>query len=1250
MKRTKSIALMLLSFLMVWSVLPWGSLPQVEAAAKYFFFSDNDVLQNSTPDNPYIYNSSVIDLNGTFNEVQSDSITLKVEQIYENGGTYDVVEGQFYTRDVTVTGVNQFEINSVTLFAGLNRLTLSGKKGGVNLQDQFYILYDNAPYLVDLKIQTNTDGAIPLNAGKGTVVTSSQAFFEGTAPNAEKIVINDQYEVQPLDDGTFYSSIINLNPGENVVTFDIIGDTDQFSVQRTVFYYDGLKLMYNGDLTIDDGTVSTTQDVVEQSPTYTVSFAVYSSGHFSGDLMIPDTGVTFDASNITITNAPTGSVQNVTVGAPTLFSSGSGDYLSYPIDFDIVNIDPNVDRFLNLQVVTNHTGTGNADVTQVFNYSLADRDQNIVTEVRWLPNYQPSSPDFNAIPLDGANVDNSVIYVEVVQNQPSYSGALEVYEAPYDPNSTPLTVTQVGAGSTNVPSGHSSAVYEIRDIQPGTHTFVFNYNGTPDYYKYFTTFNYMSGAHIIFTNVYDGMVIDEVNAPTVLKGIIQGVPVDYDPNLSASSITINGDVTPNPFANYTAPGQEFNIDISATSLVPGENVIEAVLEVGGYTIIKQMKVFVKSNNLPYIFHYKPVIMSGPPVLSDSNQRDNMYTDLTGFQFLNGVYYTNETKIDMIMEVSNFEKVILSSDGDNIFEYLTKAVDPTDPNQLDNFPGVTNNGENIDHYYIQSTDTLIIFIDDMDMSTPGTRVYNLKVVNDSGSQASQRLEIVREVLPYKILSPVANNGDKIIVNKNFVNVKIQAEGADSVLVDDVEARKLNDPNCEDCFEYEYLGLKENDWNEIEFVVLRGPNEIEGTIEVFYANQNVQGAMFKEPLDRRHKVFNDAIELEFEKGTLLRTVNPINGLHRLYENQRILFGMADPDNGLVEKVTDDGQNKSASAILANRFSQYPDNFTFISPVYWISGGLAEKGNLGSPDYEPSMHGLPPHSNDLLLTYTRYDQDRKLVPSQRGELTIKYDEMVRIPTGVIVTVFYFDETGNWVNIGGVIDAKKREITVPFDRFGYYVVAKMRYSFDDIQNHPWARNVLEAMFAKGFMDKVRYDEFGSDDYITRGEFAQLMVKALQLPLVNDNRNTFFDVQPGSRYGNLWEYKYIETAARAGIVRGLDNRIFGPNQRLTRQQAAVMIARALEYDLPTNDEKLLEKLKKEFTDFSNIDYYARPSVMAVFGEDIMIGKENVTLNNPDGNVTYRFDPNSNLTRAEAAAIAVRIMQSELDYFPKNLK
>lgn len=1249
--RLKRWTLLLLACLIALTGMP---VPTSGASAMYFQFTNYTELNDSTADDPYIYNGATIDLEGTYYNVLSNSIWLTVEQVYESQDDELVVsEEQSYERSVTTSSDSEFSVSSVSLFEGLNRLTLTGEQGNSTNSNEFFILYDSSAYLTELYIQTSNDELAPLNDGVGTVVTAENAYLEGTAPNATEIILNDEYTITPLSDGTFYSPVIELSPGKNTITLTIEGSSTETEISRTVYYYNGQQLIYEGSMYFDedgDGTpdASNEQEVIGEVRTFGVPFTSGDvAGHFEGKIMVPydSTGFTDADFDVATLDGDASRITNLTVSNPVSIRYGQDNtitYESYDISFDMsVPTSASTSRDHTVLLETSYGGASGADSIP---FTFANNEEKIIESVQLLTDY-PDDPT-EKTPLDGEEISSSTIYVEVQKNKDfDGSDVLEVYLTPFDPDQT-LTVTQESfSGDT--------AIYKIENIPSGSHTMVFNFESTPDIYDYLADVIYVSGARAVFTNIYDGMILLEEDVPSVISMMFRAVDTSFDPSTEAEFV-INGSTITNAFDNYTDPETEFDVDISGNPLIYGANVIQVEITTDGLTSTTEIEVVVVDDDLPTINYLKPVLAptSGSrPSLSDESDREELFTDLTGFTLYNDVYYTTSDEYDMVIEAQVFDKFQLQYDGEYIIDY-----DKDDGSVSSAFPSLTtSSNEEVDDKMVEvnydiSGDVIRVRIRDLTFDSPGSQVFTLKITSDTGSQATQRLEIVKEVVSFEVLSPVATTDGKIVVNKNFVTVRIKAEDADSVIVEKEEAERMDDDECEDCFELEYIGLKEDKENEIEFTVVRGDEEVEGTINVYYASADIPGAQYKEAMDSKHSVFNDKLTLEFEKGTLLTEKEQSGDYARLYEDQNILFALAETDTGVVERVLDDGTSKSIRSSLVNRFEAFDDHFTIISPVYWISGGVGEEGDSGSSDYEPSTDGLTPHQSETELSYTYIDEERQLVPTERGELTISYDELVREEAGTTVTVFYFDGSGEWVNLGGVIDTDKHEITVPFDEFGYYVVAKLRYGFSDITNHPWASRILEALYSKGFMSAVSYDEFGPDEYITRGEFAQLLVLALQLELNYDDRNTFYDVQPSSRYGNLWEYKYIETAARAGIVQGLETRVFGANSSLTREQAALMIAKALELQTELNDDDLLEDLEKEFTDADSISYYARPAVMAVFDEEIMTGRLNITTDsNGVSSETYSFSPTASLTRAEAGAIAVRIMQDLLDYFPDNL-
>jgi hypothetical protein len=243
-------------------------------------------------------------------------------------------------------------------------------------------------------------------------------------------------------------------------------------------------------------------------------------------------------------------------------------------------------------------------------------------------------------------------------------------------------------------------------------------------------------------------------------------------------------------------------------------------------------------------------------------------------------------------------------------------------------------------------------------------------------------------------------------------------------------------------------------------------------------------------------------------------------------------------------------------------------------------------------------------------------------------------------------------------VVDPKKNTITVPFESFGFFQVMYMNNSFDDVTGHPWARDDLDTLYSKGIMSNPDYSpgRFLPEDPITRGEFVTMLVKIFNIPLKNEDtaygvndpndpkyQGTFSDVRRGftlPNSGGLYDFLHIEAAARAGIVRGTSQGLFLPASSITRQDAAVMIARAADLKMQTDPAKSLASLSKSFTDASSIDAYARGAVEAVAKAGLIEGKPNLLLQGQKKE-TYRFDPVENMTRAEAAAIAMRVLRQQ---------
>lgn len=546
------------------------------------------------------------------------------------------------------------------------------------------------------------------------------------------------------------------------------------------------------------------------------------------------------------------------------------------------------------------------------------------------------------------------------------------------------------------------------------------------------------------------------------------------------------------------------------------------------------------------------------------------------------------------------------------------------------------------------------------------VYNISLFNngESGQSATFRLQVSGQTTGFNLLRPLP---EKRILNQNFVEVVVDAGNAESVVVNKVVAEQtgfdsdfdgvLDNPSA---WKAIVTGLKANTDTKITVTVTSGGEKVDQTFTVRYVPTNIPGAQYMEAMKTSHKIFDGDITLAFPRGTSLIRRDydvPQQFKNQVFAGHTLYFAIANSTDGVVDRHEFElDRNGNEIADMEDIISDgsgffgrgFPDKFIKSSPVYWIDPGTADDINT-SDAYDPVKYGADPYQlldNPKLSTkptvrsfYNR-DARNELVPSKTATLTLKYDGSVAQDAGKGITVFRFDSDINaWQNIGGVVDSKKNTVKVPLDRFGYYVVGKVGESYSDIIGHSYAREFLETMYAKGVMNPVDpVNRFGPDLYISRGEFTAMIVKGLQLPLNYSGAKHFDDVSDSLTTVSptaLYDFRHIETAARAGIVKGSQPRTFGPENPITRQDAAVIIAKALDLKLETNRDKVTKDLTKYFKDASSIDYYAQPSVLAIAKKGFIAGSP---IDASDPKAGANFNPTALTLRGDAAIIMARVM------------
>lgn len=243
----------------------------------------------------------------------------------------------------------------------------------------------------------------------------------------------------------------------------------------------------------------------------------------------------------------------------------------------------------------------------------------------------------------------------------------------------------------------------------------------------------------------------------------------------------------------------------------------------------------------------------------------------------------------------------------------------------------------------------------------------------------------------------------------------------------------------------------------------------------------------------------------------------------------------------------------------------------------------------------------------------------PLKPYKVTLKYDDVVRDNQAHKVSVFYYYD-GDWKVLGGVVDPRSRTISVETDKVGYFGAAMYYRIFDDVVNH-WASRDIEYLVARGAIPLDSPYLFKPDTSITRAEFVTFLVKALGIQPYYPKFISYDDIDIESEY-----FGYVEAALRAGLVSGISHNKFAPDRSLTREEAAVLLARAGNMK-PLKDQEV-NKLVTRFTDEKSISSWARSQLAAAVKSKVL-----------NGMADNSFRPQAETTRAEAAAMIVRLSE-----------
>ena len=151
----------------------------------------------------------------------------------------------------------------------------------------------------------------------------------------------------------------------------------------------------------------------------------------------------------------------------------------------------------------------------------------------------------------------------------------------------------------------------------------------------------------------------------------------------------------------------------------------------------------------------------------------------------------------------------------------------------------------------------------------------------------------------------------------------------------------------------------------------------------------------------------------------------------------------------------------------------------------------------------------------------------------------------------------------------------------------------FNDINGHG-NYAAITALASRGIIAGFDDLTFAPEKSVTRAEFATIMTKALGLP--SKNTDKFLDI------ADQWHAPFVGSVNFYGIASGKAENLFAPNDTITRQEAAVMVANAAKLcgiNTDLGDTEIRDMLA-QFPDYTASAQWARSGLALCYKENIL--------------------------------------------------
>lgn len=222
--------------------------------------------------------------------------------------------------------------------------------------------------------------------------------------------------------------------------------------------------------------------------------------------------------------------------------------------------------------------------------------------------------------------------------------------------------------------------------------------------------------------------------------------------------------------------------------------------------------------------------------------------------------------------------------------------------------------------------------------------------------------------------------------------------------------------------------------------------------------------------------------------------------------------------------------------------------------------------------------------------------------------------------IVIWYIDGSGNAVSVpNGHYDSATGTVTFTTTHFSFYAVRYNQVRFNDVDQNAWYSDAVNFIAARSITTGTDNGKYNPDAKLTRGQFIVMLMRAYSIEADLNPTDNFADA------GNTYYTGYLAAAKRLGISAGIGDKLFAPDEAITRQEMFSLLYNALKSSNALPDSASGKTLS-DFSDGSEIASWAADAMTLMVETGAISGSD------------ARLYPDKTTTRAEMAQVLYNLL------------